>query len=261
MALSPINAIIKALIIDLHHLEDNYIIMLFKLLILSTILSACSHSFDVSTSKGLLKKAKYLSKSGQYIEASKELENIINSNASYNIRASAQLEIAEISFKKEEFLQAEAEYTQGLQIFSKSKLSEKFQYKKALSIYKQLPSKYQRDLSVAPNAILQFQRFIISYPKSTFAKVSKKYIEKIKVLLLKKELYIANFYFTQKKFKASSKRFQKISKKNITAPILFKTTVSTYKAGYPGWTYYYKKLVRLFPKSSEVVRIKPLLSL
>lgn len=235
--------------------------MIFRLFILSITLNACSHSFDVSTSQGLLKKAQYLSQSGQYIEARKELDNIINSTAAYNIRASAQWELAEISFKKEEFLQAEAEYTQGLQTFSKSPLAEQFQYKKALSLYRQLPSKYQRDLSVAPKALLQFQNFIISYPKSTLKTDSKKYITKIKALLFKKELYIANFYFTQKKFKASSKRFKSISQSHTTAPLLFKTTLSTYKAGYSNWTYYYKKLLRLFPKSPEVVRIKPLLSL
>lgn len=235
--------------------------MIFRLFIISITLSACSHSFDVSTSKGLLKKAQYLSKSGQYIEARKELENIMNSTAAYNIKASAQWELAEISFKKEEFLQAEAEYTQGLQIFSKSALAEQFQYKKVLSLYRQLPSKYQRDLSVAPSTILQFQNFIIAYPKSKFKTDSKKYIEKTKALLFKKTLYIANFYFTQKKFKASSKRFQKISQSHPTASILFKTTLSTYKAGHDSWTYYYKKLLRLFPKSSEVARIKPLLNL
>lgn len=235
--------------------------MIFRLFILSIILSACSHSFDVSTSQGLLKRAQYLSKNGQYIQARKELEDILNSEAVYNIKASAQWELAEISFKKEEFLQAEAEYNRGLQIFSRSSLSEKFQYKKALSLYRQLPEKYQRDLHLAPKAIVQFQNFLISYPKSTLKKDSKKYIAKIKTLLFKKELYVANFYFTQKKFKAASKRFQKVSLSHPTATILFKTAFSTYKAEYTNWTYYYKKLIRLFPKSAEAVRIKALLKI
>ncbi|MBE8162540.1 MAG: outer membrane protein assembly factor BamD [Bdellovibrionaceae bacterium] len=235
--------------------------MFFRLLILSIILSACSHSFDTSTSQGLLKKAQYLSKSGQYIEARKELENIINSTAPYSAKASAQWELAEISFKKEEFAQAELEYNQGLQIFSKSPLVKQFQYKKALSLYRQLPEKYQRDLSNAPRAILQFQNFIISYPKNPLAKDAKKYIAKIQSLLFKKALYVANFYFEQKKFKAASKRFQKISRAHSSAPLLFKATLSTYKAGYDNWTYYYKKLRRRFPKSSEVGRLKTLLNL
>lgn len=235
--------------------------MFFRLFIFSIILSACSHNFDISTSKGRLKKAQYLSSSGQYIQARQNLEDIMNSKAPYKIKALAQLELAEISFKKEEFVQAEIEYTQALQVFSKSILAEKFQYKKALSLYKQLPKTYQRDLNLAPKSIKEFKNFIFSYPKSPLVKKAKKYIKKIKLLLFKKELYIANFYFIRKKFKAASMGFKKISQTKATADILFKTTLSTYKAGYKNWTYYYRKLRLRFPKSTEAVKIKRLLNL
>lgn len=235
--------------------------MIFRLFILSVLLNSCSHSFDVSTSKGRLKKAQYLSKSGQYIEARKELKNILNSTDSYNIKASAQWILANISFIKEEFVQAEIEYTQGLQLFSNSSFAEQFQYKKTLSLYKQIPTKYQRDLSLGPKVILQFQAFIKIYPKGKFSHSAKKYIKKTQDFLNKKELYIANFYFTQKKFKSSAKYFQKISKTHVTAKILFKTSLSSYKAKQPNWTYYYKKLLRLFPQSKETARLKSLFKL
>lgn len=235
--------------------------MILRLFILSFLLSSCSHSFDVSTSQGRLKKAEYLSQSGQYIEARKNFENILHSSAPYNIKASAQWGLAEISFKREEFIQSELEYNQGLQLFSQSLLAKKFQYKKALSLYKQLPIKYQRDLSLAPKAILQLQYFINAYPKDTLSTKARKNITKIQDLLNKKAFYIANFYFSQKKFKAAAKKFQDLSKNHLTAKVLYKTSLSTYKAGSPSWTYYYKKLTRLFPKSTEAAKLKSLLYL
>ena len=82
-----------------------------------------------------------------------------------------------------------------------------------MSYYLQLPETIDRDLSLAQDAIYSFNEVIKFYPNSEHIKDAREFREKSYIMLVEKELYVADFYYKQEKFDSALTRYETAYKK------------------------------------------------
>ena len=82
-----------------------------------------------------------------------------------------------------------------------------------MSYYQQLPDTIDRDLSLANDAIYNFNELIKKYPASEYMAQAQDFRRKAFTMLNEKELYIADFYFKEKIFDSALARYESSYKK------------------------------------------------
>ena len=172
--------------------------------------------------------AQQLEKDERFEEALIHYQDVKNRFPYSRLAVSAKLRIAEIHFKKENFAKAQGDYQLFRELHPKHKKIDYVTYQIGESIYHQLPSSIDRDLSLAPLAIKQFDTVIQKYPQSTFLEKAKKRRTEIFKKLAQKELYIADFYFRTKAWQQALVRYEKYLKEY---PQHEKRPHALYKAG------------------------------
>ncbi len=181
------------------------------LLLLMFFLSACVSydKFDTTTAKGSYGMAYQLEQDERFEEALMQYRDVKNRYPYSKYAILAELQIAEIHFKKEAFIEAQGAYQLFKELHPKNPKIDYVTYRIGESIYMQLPSTIDRDLSVAPVAIKEFNVLIRDYPESEYAEKAKELKANTISKLAEKELYIADFYYRTKEFLHALVRYQK----------------------------------------------------
>ncbi|MCO5112684.1 MAG: outer membrane protein assembly factor BamD [Bdellovibrionaceae bacterium] len=150
-----------------------------------------------------------LEKAYRYEEAIQALDSLKNKYPYSHYAKMARLKIADIHFESKSFIQAQYSYITYNELYPRDEKADYVVFQIAHSLYKQLPSTHDRDLSSARDAIKYFDQVITRFPNSVYIKDSEKYKKEIYNKLADKELYIAKFYFKYKQPLAALRRFQK----------------------------------------------------
>jgi outer membrane protein assembly factor BamD len=181
------------------------------LIILTFILTACVSydHHDTSKASGAFALASQLEKDERYEEALMQYRDIKNRFPYSRYAVLAELQLAEVYFKKESFAEAQGAYQLFKELHPRHEKIDYVTYQIGESLYRQLPSTIDRDLSLAPQAIKEFNVVMRDYPNSSYAvEAQKRKLDTINKLA-EKELYIADFYYNTKQYLYSLSRYEK----------------------------------------------------
>lgn len=242
----------------------------FKSLIFAALFSmtagalvGCSsaQTIDTSTPEGAFKLAEKFEKDERYEEAIAEYTQVKNKHPYSKLATESELRIADIHFKRDEFVEAQNAYQVFKEMHPSHPMADFVTYRLGLSFYNQLPPTIDRDLSVAERAILYFDEVVQSYPKSQYVKDARDYKEKALTMLAEKENYIGHFYFIREHFESALGRYESLLDKypgfGLDAKALYGAAVSAYKIKELNKAKnYYRKLVTDYKDSSEAQKAR-----
>lgn len=181
------------------------------LILLAFFLNACVSydDFDTSTAEGAFGLAQALEGDDRFEEALMQYRDLKNRFPYSRYAVAAELQLAEVQFKKEAYIEAQGAYQIFKELHPKHSKIDYVTYQIGESIYQQLPSTIDRDLSLAPLAIKEFDVLIRDFPNSPHtAKARTRRSDAVKKLA-EKELYIADFYYRTDEWQHALVRYEK----------------------------------------------------
>ncbi len=235
-----------------------------KLLILLAFFAVRCVSYDqhdTSQASGAFALAQQLEEDERFEEALVQYRDVKNRFPYSRYAVSSELQIAEIQFKKESFAEAQGAYQLFKELHPKHPQIDYVTYRIGESIFMQLPSTVDRDLSVAPLAIKEFNVLLRDFPQSKHAtKAREKRNETLKKLA-EKELYIADFYFRTDEWQHAIVRYEKYLKEFPThdkqAHALLRAGLAAEKFGdEPKRKSLFRSLIQQYPDSKEAKKAK-----
>lgn len=167
-----------------------------------------SEEKNLTTAEGSYKYAKEFDDAERYDQALLKYADVKNKFPYSNLATDAELAIAEVHYKRESFPEAQVSYQNFRDMHPKHPKIDYVVYKIAMSYYSQLPETFDRDLSLGNDAIYHFDEVIKNYPSSEHVKECKDKRDETYQQLTEKELYVADFYFKDKKFMAALRRYE-----------------------------------------------------
>jgi outer membrane protein assembly factor BamD len=231
---------------------------LLRLLIFTLAVSACvsEPKVNLNTPEGLYQMGEFYEKQDRFDESIQNFKTLSNKFPYSKLATEAELAVAGVYFKKDEFIEAAAAYKTFKELHPKHAKIDFVTYSAAESIRQQLPSTVDKDLSQAPQAIAYYEEVLTLYPTSTYVKESKEKRLKLIQMLADKEIYIADFYYQQEKYISSlsrSEQFLVNFPQNERVPyILLRAAKAAEKAAVPDKIrQYVNQLVSTYPDSKE----------
>lgn len=161
-----------------------------------------------NTPEGLLKLGNFYKKQERYEEAINQYKAITSKHPYSKLATEAELLIADCQYKKEDFIEAFNAYKTFKELHPKHPRIDYVAYHAAESLREQLPSTVDRDLTQATLAINFYEEIVTVYPQSQYAADAKEKRFKLIQMLADKELYIADFYYQQKKYVGALTRYE-----------------------------------------------------
>jgi outer membrane protein assembly factor BamD len=211
----------------------------FFILILASILTfvvGCSSSdkIDTTTAEGAFKLGERYEKDERYEEAVQYFSEVKNKHPYSRYANDAELKIADIEYKRENFIEAEAAYKLFKELHPDHAQSAYVTFRLAMSLYKQLPATIDRDLTLANKALIYFDEVISTYGRSAHVKEARENKQKVQKMLAEKDLYVARFYYKREKWLSAMGRYEDLYKNQLglgyDKEILLGVTLSAYKA-------------------------------
>lgn len=226
------------------------------LLLFSFLLGCSSLDKKGDTPEAAFQIAEEFEKDDRFEEAIRRYKEVKNKFPYSSFAAKAELKIADIHFKNEEFSEAQIAYQSFRDLHPKHPQSDYVAYRIGLSYYNQLPDTIDRDLTLATDTIAAFNDLLKKYPQSEFVKDGNSYKEKTLTMLAEKELYVADFYYRQKQFDAALGRYEGVMKKysglGADPRALLGASRSARRAGHNEKANQYARTLKAkFPDSSE----------
>lgn len=186
------------------------------LIILTLFFSACSTTEKKApNAEALYKRAQEFEADDRFDEAIRRYQEV-RSRFPYSSQAlDAELAIADVYYKQESYPESQMAYQTFRELHPKHAKIAYVYFRYAMSLYLQLPETIDRDLSLAPEAILAFNDVLKKFPDSEFVKESQeKRLELVKKMA-EKEIYIADFYFKKKFYDSALNRYELAAKEYL----------------------------------------------
>jgi outer membrane protein assembly factor BamD len=156
----------------------------------------------------LYKEAKDLISKSRYIQASEKL-NQIRSQYPYSFYAThAELMQADVLFSQENYAEAASAYILFRDFHPKYSNLGYVIFRISESFYNQLPTTFDRDLTAGVEAIKYYNELLQNYSNTEYVKDARARIAQIEDMVLKKQIYIADFYFKTHDYEAAKSRYQ-----------------------------------------------------
>ncbi len=175
------------------------------IIVLSLFLFSCSSKRPKGETEAeiLYKESKALFDDGKYIQATEKL-NSLKSEYPYSFYAKhAELMLADVLFSQENYVESASAYLLFREMHPKFENAEHVVWRIAESYFKQLPSTFDRDLSMANEAIKYYQEIIDRFSSGEHHKEAKEKIIRCSDMIQNKEKYIADFYFKTDEFSSA----------------------------------------------------------
>ena len=239
------------------------IVRLGLLIPLCWLVLGCSSTptVDSKTPEGAYALGERYEKDERFEEAIAQFNQVKNKFPYAKLATEAELRVAEIHFKREEFIEAQAGYQTFKELHPSHPKSDYVTYRLGLSFFNQLPTSIDRDLAVAERAILYFDEVVTSFATSSYAKDAREYKTKALHMLAEKEYYVGRFYLIRKRWESALGRFEGLIEKYPTlgfdAPALLGATMSAYQMKEISKAKtYYQRLVTDFGDSQEAQKAR-----
>ncbi len=182
---------------------------LFIIFILLLLIEGCSTvEKDPSTAEEAFKIAQDYEKADRYQIAIQRYTDVKNKFPYSSLATEAELAIADVHFKSEDYSDAQISYQNFRELHPKHAKSDYVVFRTGLSFYQQLPETIDRDLTLANDAIYSFNELLKKFPDSPYKAEADEYRKKAYSMLTEKELYIADFYFKEKIFDSALLRYE-----------------------------------------------------
>ncbi|MBX9768849.1 MAG: outer membrane protein assembly factor BamD, partial [Bdellovibrionales bacterium] len=181
-------------------------------LLIIILLAACSNYQikDQGTPEGLFEYAEQLEKDDRYEEAIQKFQEVKNKHPYSKLATAAELRVADIYYKRETFIEAQAAYQIFKELHPRHPSADYVTFRLGMSYFMQLPSTIDRDLGQAHKAILYFEELARAYPQSQHVEEAAKKRGEARRMLADKELYIADFYLKREHFQSALPRYEKV---------------------------------------------------
>lgn len=232
--------------------------LLVPLLLITVLGCASQEKVDSNTADGLFSLAKKFEKDERFEEAINNYTEVKNKFPYSRYAIDSELRIADIEFQRENFVESENAYKLFKEFHPNYAQIPYVTYQIGLSIYNQLPKSIDRDLTLAKEAIEQFELVISAYPNSEFIKKSVEYRDLTKKMLAEKTFYIAEFYFKRSRWLSALGRYEDLLHAQLAPELntkaIYKAALSSYRIkDMDKAKMYFKKLLTEYPNSSELV--------
>jgi len=182
--------------------------LLFIFILLPAIYGCSTVEKDPSTAEEAFKIAQDYEKADRYQVAIQRYTDVKNKFPYSSLATEAELAIADVHYKAEDYSDAQISYQNFRELHPKHPKSDYVVFRTGLSYFQQLPETIDRDLTLANDAIYNFNELIKKYPDSTYKAEAEEYRTKAYSMLTEKELYVADFYFKEKIFDSALLRYE-----------------------------------------------------
>ncbi|MCB0357087.1 MAG: outer membrane protein assembly factor BamD [Bdellovibrionales bacterium] len=179
-------------------------------LFLTLLACASMDPINTDTPEGLYKSGVQLMEQDRFEEALANFNELKNKHPYNSLATEAELKIADIQFKRENFVEAENAYKLFKEFHPDHEKIDYVTFRIAMSMYKQLPDSIDRDLNVAEDAQIYFRQVYTNYPKSDFAGSARDHEQKCRLKLARSEYYVGEFYYKREKFESALGRFEDV---------------------------------------------------
>ena len=150
---------------------------------------------------------------GRYTEARLSLQTLINSYPDSEFLAKAKLAVADSYFKEggiDGLTQAVQEYKDFITFFPFLDEATYAQMQVAMSHFRMM-EKADRDPTQARLAELEFQTFLLKYPKSPLVPKATQYLRDVQEVLGEADFDVARFYYIKGDYRASASRLIEVT--------------------------------------------------
>lgn len=176
----------------------------FATVIILMSLESCSSAqlTEIRTADDLFKLAKEKYDKEDYEEASKLFDLLKLQYPASQYADDAQFYLAEISFKRGEYIMAAFHYNWLRRSYTNSPYSKESLYKTALCYYNLSPP-FDRDQEYTFKAIEAFQDFQNIYPADSLSVLAGNYIKELRNKLAYRNYFVASLYYKWLSYKSS----------------------------------------------------------
>lgn len=146
-----------------------------------------------------------------YADARQNFTKIVERYPESPFAPRARFLLGEAYYREAEFAKAIKEFEVFMSFYPRHQIADLVQYRLAMGYYDQMKP-IEQDQSVTTKAIDQFKALVKEYPESRYATDALAKIDVCRGRLAQKELWVANYYFTQGNPGAARQRLELILK-------------------------------------------------
>ena len=147
----------------------------------------------------------------RYDQARESFKKIVERHPNSSYAARARFLTGEAYYREAEFDKAIKEFEAFLAFFPRHQIADLVQYRLAMSYYDQLKP-VEQDQGLTQKAIEQFRKLVKEYPESRYATEALAKIDICRGRLAQKEVWVANYYFTQGNRSSARQRLELVLK-------------------------------------------------
>lgn len=147
----------------------------------------------------------------RYEEARLNFRKIVERHPNSSYAPKGRFYVGEAYYREAEFDKAVKEFEGFLAFFPRHEIADLVQYRLAMSFYDQMKP-VEQDQALTQKALDQFKRLVKEYPQSRYATDGLAKIDKCRERIAQKEVWVANYYFTQGNPSAARQRLELVLK-------------------------------------------------
>jgi len=147
----------------------------------------------------------------RYEEARQNFRKIVERHPNSSYAPKARFYIGEAFYREAEFDKAVKEFEGFLAFFPRHEIADLVQYRLAMSYYDQMKP-VEQDQALTQRALDQFKKLVKEYPQSRYATDGLAKIDKCRERIAQKEVWVANYYFTQGNPSSARQRLELVLK-------------------------------------------------
>ena len=147
----------------------------------------------------------------RYAQARENFKKIVERHPNSSYAPRARFLIGEAYYREAEFDKAIKEFEAFVAFFPRHQIADLVQYRLAMSYYDQMKP-VEQDQGLTQKALDQFKKLVKEYPESRYATEALAKVDVCRGRLAQKEVWVANYYFTQGNPSAARQRLELVLK-------------------------------------------------
>ena len=147
----------------------------------------------------------------RYDQARENFKKILERHPNSSYAARARFLTGEAYYREAEFDKAIKEFEAFMAFFPRHQIADLVQFRLAMSYYDQLKP-VEQDQGLTQKALEQFRKLVKEYPESRYATEALAKIDVCRGRLAQKEVWVANYYFTQGNPSSARQRLELVLK-------------------------------------------------